>query len=326
MDPYQVLEVERNASQDDIKRSYKKLSKKYHPDINPEGTDQFKQIQEAYEILSNPEMKARFDQFGSTKQPRKQTSPFTSFFDDFFSGQQITQGQPLFVKYPVTLNQVLTGDTVKVSVRPKKRCSKCNGTGGDIVQCIACAAQGFRIMRGPHMNVRVTCEVCSGSGMKRTNSCGCDNGLVEGDVREESIQIPRGVVAGMRFTLPGGGHEPSDPDGVSGNLEIVITDAPNNKFTRLDAVNILSKVKVNYTELVFGGEKEIETLDGKVALKIPPATNPGTKLRIKGMGLYPYQGPNRGDQLVEIQLNIPTNLEGRHYELMKELTEIERSK
>ena len=344
---YEVLGVGKKATDEDIKKAYRKLARQFHPDRNPgdkEAEDKFKEVQNAYDILSDEQKRAEYDRYGPADPnnqfagggPFRRGKPFTSTMDDFFTSffgerqKGSVSGEHIKVEAEVTLEQVGSGVEIPLTFLRHKRCEKCNGAGGTETMCPHCSGQGVRVIHGQAMTVRVTCQACEGSGKLISERClECNGGFKE--ATEETIQfkVPPGVETGMKFLQSGLGEPAPTPDGRPGNLYVVITVKPHEWFHRLANGHLLLEVPVSYTQLVLGAEVDVPTIDGKkVVFKIPAGTQPNAKFRLANIGLPIFNNSgtiySRGDQLVQVKLEVPTQVEGRLREIISELSELDK--
>lgn len=340
-DPYEVLGVARNAAQDDIAKAYREAALKYHPDRNPgdkqtEAAEKFKEVAAAFEILNNPQKRAEYDRFGTSGGPspfggrpwRPFRSPMEDFVSQFFGDRpRQSQGENIVVELEIGLEEVYSGGKREVKFNRHKLCPKCNGEGGEYVTCSTCNGSGTRVIYGSAMTVKTSCAVCNGEGKVLQEHCSaCNGGLA--DVEEHAVQfdIPRGVENGMRFGYQGLG-EPI-PQGSSGNLYLVVKVKPHDLFERQQGGNVLCKVPVSYAQLVLGDEIDVPTLNGVAQVKIPAGTQPHTKFKLQGLGLPIFNARGgiykHGDEIVQVDLEVPANPEGRYRELIVELSELEK--
>lgn len=332
---YEVLGVSKNDTKEEIGKAYKKLVKKYHPDVSKEenAIEKFKEVVEAYEILSDDSKRAEYDRFGSVGKrggPRHGpfTHPFQDFFNRSFNGVQPNHGQHIHIKCNLTLNEILEGGKKELKYKQSDLCKTCNGAGGKLDDCPHCEGRGVRVIHGPVMMVQTTCQACQGIGKIVIEICtDCKNGFTEEKEKKLNFSYPKGVEDGMRFVFRGKGEPSSHPGGRPGNLYIVIETESHEIFDRLPNGGILLKVPVTYSELVLGHELEIPTLEEKISLKIPAGTQPNQKFRLKEMGLPSFKESrslyNRGDQIVEVVLEMPKNPTDRYLEVIKELSKLE---
>lgn len=331
-DYYEILGISKNATAAEIKKAYRKLAIKYHPDKNPDNAEaeaKFKQAAEAYEILSNPEKKAKYDQFGHAAFDGSggfggggmdMDDIFSQFGDIFGSafgggggfggfggGQQRrrAKGGNLRIRVKLNLKDVAKGVEKKVKVSRKKQasdttyttCSNCNGTGQ--VTKITNTILG-------RMQTATACGVCGGSGQQIENrSKGTDAHGLKMEEETVSIKIPAGVEDGMQMKVPGKGNEA--PAGVAGDL-IVLIEVEENPNLQRDGENLHYDLYISFADAALGGSKEIETVEGKVRIKIEPGVQSGKILRLRGKGLPKLNGYNSGDLLVHINVWTPKTL------------------
>ncbi len=327
MNYYKVLEVDQKASLEDIKKSYRRLAIKYHPDKNkdPEALEKFKQINEAYEVLSDKNKRISYDLYGNAKSPFKSpASDFTDFFSDSFFRKRRTYGEPLFYKKEIDLKTVLTGANFKIELDVLDICDECEGHGGIIEKCPHCMGQGIKVARIGNMVVQTTCGNCiDGVIVKdKCKKCLGEKVVKSGNKKEIDFEIPKGVQDGMKFKVDGQGMPGKDG---AGDLIVEIKILPHPLFKVGADGNLLTQLPVTYTQLIMGAKLDLATLDEIVDFKIPNATNPGTKFRLKGKGL-PRMKYNQtiygfGDLYVEIVLAIPD--ENKYKGILGQLKELE---
>ena len=316
MDYYQVLGVAKKADESQIKRAYKKLAIQYHPDKN-QGDEKavlkFKEIAEAYEVLGDPQKRSEYDQFGRVSNRKgAYSSPANDFFNSFFGGgrQQRVQklGKDIFVDCIVDLKFVYTGGNVAVKYQHHEKCSKCNGVGGEENTCNRCNGIGVTIVKNQFMSVQTTCNICGGSGKTISKKCDiCQEGLCNPKEDSMDVYIPAGIEDGSHVQIAGKGEPGIDGNG---NLLISIKVSPHEFFTRLNSINLLSKVPVTFSQLISGCKLDVATLSGNVVIDIPPQTKSGTKFRLRDQGL-PNMQNNRsiygmGEMIVEVVLETPS--------------------
>ncbi len=359
-DYYEILGVDRNATADEIKKAYRKLAVKYHPDKNPgdkEAEEKFKEIAEAYAILSDPEKRRRYDQFGHAgvgNGAGPQGFDFTDFdladalrqfmeegfgfgFGDIFGSRsggrrrRVTRkGSDLQIKLKLTLEEIATGVTKKIKVRKKIACAECNGTGSAkysrTVACPVCHGSGeirqvSRSLFGQFVNV-TTCHRCNGEGQVIENPChSCHgSGLVEGSKTIE-VHIPAGVSTGNYITLRGEGNA-GVRGGQPGDLIVYIEEKPHEYFER-HGDDVVLVLPISFPTAALGGTVEVPTLTGKAKLKIAPGTQSGKILRMRGKGIPHLQRAGSGDQLVQIQIYVPTHLNNEERSLLERLAKSE---
>lgn len=346
-DYYEVLGVEKNASADEIKKAYRKKAIQYHPDKNPgdkEAEEKFKEAAEAYEVLSDPQKRQRYDQFGfqgvggagqggfggANMNMEDIFSMFGDIFGGHFSGgnfggfgggfggRRQRRGGDLRVKVKVTLEEVATGVEKKIKVKKMVPCSHCNGTGsadGMMDTCSTCKGAG-RVQRTRQsifgmQYVQEPCPDCQGEGKRIRNKCPHCNG--DGIVREEeivTISIPAGVAQDMQLTVSGKGNA-APHGGVPGDLLVLIEEEPHKDLIR-DESNLIYNLLLSVPTAALGGQVEIPSLQGPVKISIPAGTQPGKVLRLRGKGVPQIDGYGRqlavGDLLVNIGVYIPEKL------------------
>lgn len=345
-DYYEVLGVSRSASDAEIKKAYRKLALKYHPDKNPgdaEAEEKFKEAAEAYEVLSNAEKKSRYDQFGHAGMSGAggfgggmNMEDIFSQFGDIFGGafggsfggsrggRRVIKGSNLRVKMKLTLQEIAEGVTKKIKVNKLvnspdvtfKTCTTCNGSGR-----ITRVSQTFL----GAMQTQTTCASCHGAGkMIDKKPADADvNGLIR---KEEVIEIdiPAGVMDGMQLSVTGKGN--AGPfDGIPGDLIVVIEEAPHEELKR-DEEHLHHEVFINFVDAVIGASIEIPTLTGRAKIKIDPGTQSGKILRLKGKGLPMIQGYGTGDLFVHINVWIPQKVSKEEKEILEKLKESENFK
>lgn len=328
-DYYEVLGVSKSASADEIKKAYRKLAIQYHPDKNPdnpEAEDKFKEAAEAYEVLSNSDKKARYDQFGHQGlggnggyggAGMNMEDIFSQFgdifgggggFGSFFGGgggRRTKKGTNLRVKLKLNLQEIANGVEKKIKVKRHvvaagvsfKSCGTCQGTGQ--------VKKVVNTMLGQMVSAS-NCAVCGGSGqiVDKKPADADSRGLI---VREEviSINIPGGVGEGMQLSMSGKGNE--IPGGIPGDLLIVIEESEDTVLQR-EGNNVIYDLHVSFIDAALGASLEVPTIDGKVKIKIDPGTQSGKMLRLKGKGIKDINGYHRGDQLIMVNVWTPTEL------------------
>jgi molecular chaperone DnaJ len=344
-DYYEVLGVQRDASEDDIKKAYRKLAFKLHPDRNPgdhEAEARFKEAAEAYEVLGSAETRARYDQFGHAGMDGASFGGFSNLndifaaFSDIFSGFGFggsgggrqagpEAGTSLQVAVELTLEEVRTGVKRKIAIKRGERCETCHGTGAEPgtkpEMCRLCQGHGQVIQSQGFFSVRRTCPECQGAGKivrKPCKPCG-GRGLVKKNVEIE-IDVPAGVEDGVQLRVTGEG-EASPEGGRRGNLFCQIRVRDHKVFSRRGR-DILCECRVSFTQAALGATLDIPTLDGKVDMTVPRGSQPGDVLRLRGLGVPDVHGHAAGDLLVRLQVEIPKKLSDREETLVKELAEL----
>lgn len=353
-DYYKILGVERKASQAEIKKAYRKLARKYHPDLNPgdkSAEAKFKEIQEAYSVLNDAKKRSQYDQFGFIGDippgGRQQeayssgfegfdfsdfgTSSFRDFFENVFGGTarqaQIRpeKGEDLLYTMKVGFEDAIHGFATKIRLNRMVHCPNCQGSGFVQKQsqrtCPSCGGSGRTYVQRGFMKFSTTCATCGGSGILRGEECTTCHG--QGLVSKTeliNVRIPGGVNTGSRVRIPGKGNAGRN-GGPLGDLFISIEVAPHSLFHR-EGSNIYLKLPVSVPEATLGAKIEVPTLYGPTIIKIPPGTKSGQKFRLKEKGA-PLPGRRaRGDQFVEVSIVPPPFNDQRIRELMKELEKI----
>jgi len=306
-DYYQTLDLPRNASQDDIKKAYRKMALKYHPDRNKDAdtSDKFKEISEAYEILSDEQKKRSYDQFGHTGNGR---NAFNDIFSDFFGSHQRPQGADLRAEILVTLEEAYNGSTKSFFVYKKIICKDCQGRRGYGDTCPQCSGHG-KVHRkiGPFISHSSVCNVCGGSGIKISSWCKKCSGKGKTNQKKRiTINIPRGIPKGY-FRIMGEGEQ-SEFNSPYGDLYCSVRVQKHSRFkTKSD--NLYLEEKINIAQACLGDTITIKTIDGNMQeLKIPEGTQPGTSFKIKNAGMPNSNSSRMGDLYVNMKVEVPTNL------------------
>lgn len=337
-DYYKILEVDRSASQEDIKKSYRKLAIKYHPDKNngdKESEEKFKEVSEAYDILSNEEKKSQYDRFGSVGGANSDGgSPFNmddifSQFSDIFggrrsSGPQQRRGSDLRVKVNVTLNDIIFGTTKKVKYSRHAQCKSCSGKGGEeLTTCLPCQGTGHRsiVQNTPFGTIRqsAVCNHCSGSGKTVKNPCkSCSGSGTQVAQETVDIEIPKGAAGGSFFGMPQYGNWVRG--GVPGDLQIVVEEVPDPNFKR-EELNLVYDDKISVIDAILGCEKKLKTPHGsEIKYTINPGTTHGKLLRVTGKGIPDVHFPgHNGDLIIRVNLKVPTKVNSEEKELLEHL-------
>jgi molecular chaperone DnaJ len=338
-DYYEILEISKNASDDDIKKAYRKMAIKYHPDKNPDdkkAEEKFKEAAEAYEVLSDPEKRQRYNQFGHAGVGSNSSNygsggmnmdDIFSQFGDIFGGafgfggggrsqggQRVTRGTNLRVKVKLSLQDIVNGVEKKIKVNKHVSCKVCKGSGaanGQYDTCKKCNGTGVitriqQTMLGA-MQTQATCNVCNGEGRIVKDKCNTCHG--DGIVREEeviTINIPPGVAEGMQLSMSGKGNA-APRGGINGDLLILVEEEEHPQLKR-EGSHLIYSLTIGFPDAALGTNVEIPTIEGKVKIKIDPGTQSGKVLRLKGKGLPDVNSYGRGDLLVEISIFTPTNL------------------
>lgn len=340
-DFYKLLGVDRNASDAEIKKSYRRLAMKYHPDRNKdnpaEAEAKFKQIKEAYEVLSDPKKRSAYDQFGHAGVDQSMggrggfgaesfSDIFGDVFGDIFGGgrarSSVQRGADLRYNLELTLEEAVAGTESKIRVPVLVVCGECNGSGAkkgsSPVICSTCHGHGQVRMQQGFFSVQQTCPTCRGTGKQIKDPCGKCYG--QGRVQETktlSVKVPAGVDTGDRIRLAGEG-EAGERGGPAGDLYVQIQVKDHEIFTR-DGANLYCEVPISFATACLGGEIEVPTLDGKVMLKIPAETQTGKLFRLRGKGVKPVRGGAVGDLLCRVQIETPVHLTKEQKELIQQL-------
>ncbi len=363
-DYYEVLGVDKKASEDEIKKAYRKIAIKYHPDRNPgdkTAEEKFKEAAEAYSVLSDKQKRQQYDQFGFDGPNMgggfggfgaggfSMDDIFSMFGDVFggrggfggfsgFGGGQRAQyrGTDLRLKVRLTLQEISTGVTKKFKVRKDIVCSECNGSGAQkgsgSETCPTCHGQGYtvRTVRSilGMMQTQSECPTCHGEGTVIKNKCPhCSGqGIVKGEEVVE-INIPAGVAEGMVVNVPGKGNA-APHNGVPGNIQVYVEEEPNDTFVR-DGQDIIYNLLLDFPTAALGGEVDIPTIEGtKVKIKLEPGTQPGKTLRLRGKGLPAVQGygSGRGDLVVQVSVYVPKTLDRQERQMLEQLCESDNFK
>ncbi len=357
-DYYEVLEISKNATPEEIKKAYRKKAIQFHPDKNPdnkEAEDKFKEAAEAYEVLSNPEKKQRYDQFGHAgvggaagggyggagfSDIEDIFSAFGDIFGGHFGGfggfgggssrgrggRRVVRGSDLRVKVKLNLKEIVNGVEKKIKVKKYIACDHCGGTGAknasSYTTCSTCGGRG-QVTRVQNtllgqMQTTSTCPTCQGEGKMITDKCNHCAG--EGVIRGEeviSIKIPAGVGEGMQLNVSGKGNA-ARRGGINGDLLVVITEEEHEELVR-DGNNLIHNLFVSFPDITLGTTAEIPTVDGKVKVKIEPGTQPEKILRLRGKGIPDVNGYGRGDLLVRVHVWIPKKLSADEKRMLEKL-------
>lgn len=340
-DPYEVLGLSRGATETDVKAAFRKLGKEYHPDRNP-GDDlaaqRFKEVNAAYQILSDPQKRAMFDRFGAAGLGGGGGGhPFQGMpvdfgdlhvdgiFGDLLDALGIRVGErgDLQLELQLSFEEAAFGCTKKVVYDRVVSCDDCSGSGGapgsPIGACSACAGRGkVRFQQGVFpIVVERTCGRCEGTGRVVTDPCrACSGAGLRAKKVELDVDIPAGIEPGSTRRIEGQGNLMKGRR--AGDLDLLVTVRPHQFFRRVGD-NVACSLPITFAQAVLGDEVAIPTLEGKGTLRVPPGTQPGTTLRIRGKGIPKRVMGGRGDQLVEVQVEIPTNLTDRQKALVEEL-------
>jgi molecular chaperone DnaJ len=357
-DYYKILGVDRNATKEEIKRAYKRLAKKYHPDLNksPGAAEKFKEINEAAAVLGDDQKRQQYDQFGTTADQfaggfqgfdfsdfmsdiSDSGFDFDTIFESFFGApfgrrrRRPQRGSDLRYDLEITLKEAATGTAKHIVVPRLEKCGKCDGTGAelksDIVDCPQCNGTGVyrKTQRTPFgiFSTTTTCSKCRGQGKYIKNECAvCDGTGVVKKTRKIEIKVPAGAETGTNLRIAGEG-EAGEKGAPPGDLYIVVHVKKDGVFER-HGDDIYVKVDLPFTVAALGGEIEVPTLDKKAKLKIPPGTQSNTIFRMKGKGIPHLHGGGAGNQNVEVVISVPQRLTKRQKELLKEFEKESKKK
>ncbi|MFB3922432.1 MAG: molecular chaperone DnaJ [Terriglobia bacterium] len=368
-DYYAALGVERTAKPEQIRKAYRRLARKFHPDVNPgnkAAEEKFKQIQEAYEVLSDEKKRQIYDQYGfysdnlppggygatspagadspgfdfsgfdfSDYEPGEQRGGFGSSFRDLFS-QLFSRGRGADagregperggdIEHHLHLGfwDAIRGTQVRITVARAETCGVCRGSGfasGATVVCVACGGTGKATRQSGAMRFALTCPQCGGTGQQRRPCAACSGA---GHIRHPEtfdVRIPPGVDTGSRVRVAGKGNSGAG-GGAAGDLYIVTDVEPHPLFER-KGDNIYVKVPVTVSEAALGAKVEVPTIDGPTTIKIPPGTQSGQRLRLRGRGAPSLRASARGDQFVEVQVVVPRVADERTKEILRELARL----
>jgi molecular chaperone DnaJ len=349
-DYYVVLGIEKGATEEEIKKAYRRLAVKHHPDKNPDdktAEEQFKELGEAYEVLSDPQKRTLYDQYGHAAFDRRAGAqarggfhdPFEVFrevfggggiFEDLFGGgrQEPTQpqrGDDLRYDMEITFEEAAHGCEKEITVTKLDRCDTCHGTGAESGSrarvCPGCGGRGQVITSRGIFSIAQTCPQCHGAGKIIDKPCKTCRGAGRRERTSKiTLRIPAGVDTGSRLRSSGNG-EAGLRGGPAGDLYVVLHVKPHEVFQR-DGEDLLCEVPVGFVQAALGVEIDVPTLDGKASLKIPPGTQPGTMFRLKGKGVKNIQGYGYGDLHVRINVEVPTQLSSTQKIKLQEFAEL----
>ena len=346
-DLYEVLGVSRSASDDEIKKAFRKLAMKYHPDRNPdneEAVEKFKEIQNAYAILSDPQKKAAYDQYGHAGVDPNMGGgfgggfgggagfDFSDIFSQMFGGaaggggrQQSYQGADLQYAVEITLEEAAAGLKKRITIPTYKECDVCHGSGAkpgtSVSTCSTCGGSGTIHVRQAIFQLQQTCPTCHGSGKQIKDPCTSCRG--EGRVKTTKtveVNIPAGIDDGQRIRLSGEG-EPGQHGAPSGDLYVVVHVKAHKTFER-NGLDLHCELPISFATAALGGEVEVPTLEGKVKLTIPKETQTGRRMRVKGKGIKSLRSSATGDLYCHVLVETPVNLTDRQKELLEEFERI----
>ncbi len=346
-DYYEILEVTKSASKDEISASYRRLAIKFHPDKNPgddEAVQRFKECAEAFEVLSDDNKRARYDRYGHSgveggTQFHDVNDIFSAFadifsgsgFGDIFGGGRgrgVSRGRHVSCDVTIDLLEAASGVKKSIRIKRHKECGTCNGTGAEpgskVESCSYCGGHGQVISQQGIFRMQTTCPQCHGEGQTIHDPCGDCRGA--GYVRskvEREIHIPAGVDNGSRLRLSGEG-EPSPNGGPAGDCYVDITVRPHPLFER-EGPHLICRLPLTYPQAALGATLEVPTLDGPEELEIPAGTQAGEVFRLKQRGMPDLRGGRPGDLHVLVQIDVPKKLSTKQEELLRELAELDHT-
>ena len=355
-DYYEVLGVPRTATDDEIKKAYRKLAVKFHPDKNPgdkAAEEQFKELGQAYEALSDPQKRAAYDQYGHAAfDPRSRASrgggagggfhdPFDIFrevfsgggsggiFDEFFGGGGRSdpngpqRGDDLRYDMEITLEEAARGCEREITVTKSERCDACHGSGGEegsrVKTCPTCGGRGQVLTSRGIFSIAQTCPACEGAGRVIEKPCRTCRGAGRHEKSSKiHLRIPAGVDTGARLRSSGNG-DAGLRGGPNGDLYVVLRLKQHEIFQR-DGDDLVCEVPIGFVQAALGADVEVPTLEGRATVKIPAGTQPGTLFRLKGRGVKNIQGYGHGDLHVRVSVEVPTRLDGDQRQKLEEFS------
>jgi len=346
-DYYEVLGVERTASEDELKRAYRKLAFQYHPDRNPddpEAEQKFKDAAEAYDALRDPEKRRRYDAYGfdglngggGFASSDDIFGAFSDIFGEVFGfaggargGRRPQAGMDLRYNLNISFRQAAKGDDVTLKIPSNVPCEHCGGSGAepgsDMSDCRQCRGTGHVQQAQGFFRISVTCPACHGRGKIITKFCTvCHGAGMTSQVRELKVRIPAGVDDGSRLRLRGEG-EPGANGGPHGDLFVVISVEPDKTFER-QGQNLILRRSITMVQAALGDKIEIPTLDDPITVDIPKGTQGGEIFQLRGLGMPHPGGGRRGDLLVEVRVETPVGLSAKQEELLREFAKLEEEK
>ena len=343
-DYYEVLGVEKTASDADIKKAYRRLAMKYHPDRNKddaEAESKFKEAREAYEVLKDSEKRATYDQFGHDALRGGAGGPgaggfegfgdiFGDVFGDIFGGgrrgggSQVFRGADLGYELRLDLEKAVSGDSVTIDVPTQVSCETCDGSGArkgsEPTQCTTCGGAGQVRMQQGFFSIQQTCPACKGAGTIISDPCGdCHGRGRVGKTKKLNVKVPPGVDDGDRIRLSGEG-EAGRNGGPPGDLYVEIRVNPHKLFER-DGADLHCEVPISIATATLGGDVELPTLDGNVSLKVPGGTQSGKVFRLRGKGVTTVRDRRTGDLFARVAVETPVNLTSEQEELLRQFDE-----
>ncbi len=350
-DYYEILGVSRNATEEEIKKAYRKLALQYHPDRNPgdkDAEERFKEAAEAYEVLRDPQKRQLYDQFGHEGLRGAGFQGFQGFEDIFSSFGDIFQeffsfnfgtsqrprssarpGNDLLYELEITFEEAIFGTEKDLDIDTYRQCERCGGNGSEPGSsestCPLCRGRGQVVQSQGFFRIATTCTRCHGSGRIITTPCrDCGGQGRIRRVKKVHVKVPPGVDSGTRLRLRGEG-ESGYRGGMAGDLYVRLKVRPHEIFER-DGNDLYARISVSFAQAILGDEVTLKTLDGEKIIKIEPGTQPGTVLKFRGEGVPSLRGFGRGDLFVQIDVTIPSKITPRQRELLQEFMAIEEEK
>jgi molecular chaperone DnaJ len=350
-DYYEILGVSRQAEEEEVKKAYRQLALKYHPDRNPGNKDAeecFKEAAEAYEVLRDPQKRRIYDTYGHEglqgsgfRGFRGFEDIFSSFgdiFQDFFSfgfggssrpRSASRPGDDLLYDLTLSFQEAVFGAEKQIHVQTFIECQRCNGSGAEPgtkeTTCPMCQGSGQVVQSQGFFRISTTCSRCQGAGKVLVSPCSqCRGQGRSKHLKRVEVKVPAGVDTGTRLRLRGEG-ESGYRGGLPGDLYVRLHVKPHEFFER-DGDNLYGRVSITYVQAALGDQIEVPTLEGKKTLEIQPGTQPGSVIRFPGDGVPHLRGNGRGDLFFEVQVKIPTHITPRQEELLRELMEIDNEK
>ena len=347
-DYYSILGVSRTATQEEIKKAYRRLALKYHPDRNPgdpQAEERFKEITEAYQVLSDPAKRASYDRYGRVETGGggaggwgfEGFSGFSDIFEEFFGDifgtretrSRAQRGKDILHRVTITLSDALKGTTLNLKVKRMETCPQCKGLGavnpGDYATCPTCEGRGQIYYRQGFFTVSRTCPHCGGEGIILKNPCSRCKGegriTVERTVR---VEIPPGMEDGFRIRMPGEGHA-GVYGGEPGDLYVEVKIKEDPLFRR-EGRHLIYEPRISYVQAILGTRLEIPLMDEVIEVNVPPGLQPGDTIKVKGKGMPSLDGGRRGDLLVRPRVSIPKDLSPRERELLEEIASLRQEK
>lgn len=346
-DYYELLGVAKGSGEEELKQAYKKLAKKYHPDLNPgnkEAEDHFKKINEAFGVLSDPQKRAAYDQYGHAAFSQNGgfghghggfsgfadfNDMFDGIFENFFGGsgrsRRPARGRDISIKMTLTLEEAFAGLERELNIPKLEKCSKCSGTGATEKtkrqSCPTCQGRGKVQFSQGFFTISKTCHKCHGEGYFIENPCeACGGKGTESKTRRLKVNIPPGVDNESRLRLEGEGDS-APKDGQPGDLYVVFAIKEHPIFTRYGD-DLIYQLPISFTQAALGAEIQIPSIDGKTNLKIEKGTQCNTELRLRSKGMTSLRHRGRGDLIVRVFVEVPTNLNVKQQELLTEFAKI----